>query len=55
MEAVTSGLLVPSNYWRAEEVISAVDGKGIPGAADLREAYRECCPPSPAALPRGSS
>ena len=55
MEAVTSGLLVPSNYWRAEEVITAVDGKGIPDAADLREAYREYCQPSPAALPRGSS
>jgi tetratricopeptide (TPR) repeat protein len=54
MEAVTSGLLVPSNYWRAEEVITAVHGKGIPGAVDLREAYREYCPPSPAALPRGS-
>jgi tetratricopeptide (TPR) repeat protein len=55
LEAVTSGLLVPSNYWRAEEVIAAVDGKGVPGAADLREAYREYCQPSPVALPSGSS
>ncbi|HEV3292101.1 MAG TPA: helix-turn-helix domain-containing protein, partial [Streptosporangiaceae bacterium] len=55
MEAVTSGLLVPSNFWRAGEVITAVDGTGVPGAADLREAYREYCQPSPAALPRGSS
>jgi hypothetical protein len=55
LEAVTSGLLVPSNYWRAEEVITAIDGKNIPGAADLREAYREYCQPSLAALPRGSS
>ena len=55
IEAVTSGLLVSSNYWRAQEVITAVDGKGIPGAADLREAYREYCRPSLAALPRGSS
>jgi transcriptional regulator with XRE-family HTH domain len=43
LEAVTSGRLVPSNYWRAEEVLAAVDGKGIPEAADLREAYREYC------------
>ncbi len=55
MEAVTSGLLVPSNYWRAQEVITAMDGKAIPGAADLREAYREYCQPSPSALPRGSA
>src|SRR5262249_27615285 len=51
----TSGLLVPSNYWRAAEVITAIDGTDTPGVADLREAYREYCPPSPAALPRGSS
>jgi hypothetical protein len=55
LEAVTSGLLVPSTYWRAEEVIAAVDSNGVPGAADLREAYREHCQPSPAALPPGSS
>jgi hypothetical protein len=55
LEAVTSGLLVPSNYWRAEEVIAAVDSKGVPGAADLQEAFREYCQPSPAALPPGSS
>jgi transcriptional regulator with XRE-family HTH domain len=55
LDAVTSGLLVPSNYWRAEEIITAIDGKNIPRAADLREAYREYCQPPPAALPRGSS
>ncbi len=55
MEAVTSGLLVPSNYWRAEEVITAVHAQGIPEAAQLRDAYREHCPPPAAALPRGSS
>jgi hypothetical protein len=54
LEAVTSGLLVPSNYWRAAEVITAVDGKGIHEAADLREAYREYCRPAPPALPPGS-
>jgi transcriptional regulator with XRE-family HTH domain len=55
LDAVTSGLLVPSNYWRAEEVITAIDGDNIPGTTDLREAYHEYCQPPPAVLPRGSS
>jgi hypothetical protein len=55
MQAVTSGLLVPSSYWRAEEVITAVDAGGLPEAAQLRDAYHEHCPPPAAALPRGSS
>ncbi|GAA2636806.1 helix-turn-helix transcriptional regulator [Actinomadura fulvescens] len=45
MEAVTSGRLVPSNYWRAAEVITAVEALRVPGAAELHEAYRELCPP----------
>jgi transcriptional regulator with XRE-family HTH domain len=48
LDAVTSGLLVPSNYWRAREVISAV-GQDGPGAGDLRDAYREFCRPGPRA------
>lgn len=55
MDAVTSGLLVPSSYWRAEEVITAVDADGLPEAAQLRDAYHEHCPPPAAALPRGAS
>ncbi|MEV5708323.1 hypothetical protein [Actinoallomurus sp. NPDC052274] len=43
LTAVTSGVLVPSNYWRAAEVISAVRTAGVPGAAELQEAYRELC------------
>jgi tetratricopeptide (TPR) repeat protein len=43
LEAVTSGLLVPSNYWRAEEVIGAVAAGAEPEARELREAYREIC------------
>ncbi|MFB4300202.1 hypothetical protein [Actinomadura sp. NTSP31] len=43
LEAVTSGRLVPSNYWRAAEVVEAVDGLGVPAAGELREAYREVC------------
>jgi hypothetical protein len=55
MDAVTSGLLVPSSYWRAKEVITAVDARGLPEAAQLRDAYHEHCPPPVAALPRGPS
>jgi hypothetical protein len=40
LQAVTSGYLVPSNYWRAREVIGAVSGHGVPEARDLADAYR---------------
>ena len=43
MEAIASGRLVPSNYWRAREVIHAVTERGVPEAAELAEAYREAC------------
>ncbi|WP_242902645.1 hypothetical protein [Actinomadura terrae] len=46
LEAVTSGRLVPSNYWRAEEVIAAVQALDVPKAAELNEAYRELCRPA---------
>lgn len=48
LDAVTSGLLVPSSYWRATEVVSAVGG--APGFGQLREAYRELCRASPREL-----
>jgi transcriptional regulator with XRE-family HTH domain len=41
LEAVTSGRLVPSNYWRAAEVITAVEEHQVPEAVELHEAYRE--------------
>ncbi|TDB93096.1 XRE family transcriptional regulator [Nonomuraea longispora] len=41
LSAITSGLLVPSNYWRAREVIAAVAARRLPETAELREAYRE--------------
>lgn len=51
LEAITSGRIVPSNYWRAREVIQAVDGRGLPQARELAEAYRGNCgaydPPAP--------
>ncbi len=52
LEAVTSGRLVPSNYWRAREVINTVSGRGVPEARELAEAFREICTASdPPALP----
>jgi hypothetical protein len=45
LQAVTSGRLVPSNYWRAREVVQAVEATGTAEAADLVEAYREFCRP----------
>jgi hypothetical protein len=30
LEAITSGRLVPSNYWRAREIIHAVADRGVP-------------------------
>ncbi|GLW11924.1 hypothetical protein Misp01_70520 [Microtetraspora sp. NBRC 13810] len=46
LTAITSGLLVPSNYWRAAEVVAAVEARRLPEAGELREAYRELCAPS---------
>jgi len=45
LQAVTSGRLVPSNYWRAREVVQAVEAAGTGEAAELAEAYREFCGP----------
>lgn len=51
LEAVTSGRLVPSNYWRAAEVITAVQAHGVSEAAELNEAFRELCAPEGGAAP----
>jgi tetratricopeptide (TPR) repeat protein len=51
LEAITSGRIVPSNYWRAREVIQAVAGRGLPQARELTEAYRQTCAAAPPALP----
>jgi transcriptional regulator with XRE-family HTH domain len=56
MEAIASGRIVPSSYWRAREVIHAVTERGVPEAAELAEAYREACGDSARpALPRRPS
>jgi hypothetical protein len=41
LDAVRSRLLVPSNYWRAEEVINTVAVHAEPEARELRMAHRE--------------
>ena len=52
LEAITSGRIVPSNYWRAREVIRAIEGRGLPQAHELAEAYRATCgADGPPALP----
>jgi transcriptional regulator with XRE-family HTH domain len=43
LEAITSGRIVPSNYWRAREVIRAVAERNIPEARELADAYRDTC------------
>lgn len=40
LQAVTSGYLVPSNFWRAREIVTTVGSRDIPEASDLAEAYR---------------
>lgn len=37
--AILSGRVVPSNHWRALEVVKVVEAKQLPEAPDLREAY----------------
>lgn len=38
-KALLSGRVVPSNHWRAREVVSAVEARRLPEAPALREAY----------------
>ncbi|GAA2335860.1 hypothetical protein GCM10009854_09700 [Saccharopolyspora halophila] len=40
LTAMRTGSVVPSNHWRAAEVVRAVTGRGMPQARELREAYR---------------
>jgi transcriptional regulator with XRE-family HTH domain len=44
MQAMTSGRLVPSNFWRAQEVIDVVDAQGLPEASDLQDLYQSLQP-----------
>jgi transcriptional regulator with XRE-family HTH domain len=45
-EAITSGRIVPSNWWRAREVVVGVANSGAPEAARLREVAEEFRPAS---------
>ncbi|WP_406306661.1 helix-turn-helix domain-containing protein [Streptomyces sp. NBC_00885] len=38
-KAILSGRVVPSNHWRALEVVNVVEARVLPEAPDLREAY----------------
>jgi hypothetical protein len=38
-DALESGRVVPSNHWRALEVVTAAELRGLPEARDLRETY----------------
>jgi hypothetical protein len=37
--AISSGHVAPSNYWRALEVVTAAEVRGLPEAVELREGY----------------
>ncbi|MEU6989174.1 helix-turn-helix transcriptional regulator [Streptomyces sp. NPDC046465] len=37
--AILSGKVVPSNHWRALEIVTAVEARQLPEASDLREVY----------------
>ncbi len=39
LDAITSGRIVPSNHWRALEIVHVVESRGLPEAKDLREAF----------------
>ncbi|GAA0503832.1 hypothetical protein GCM10011581_25920 [Saccharopolyspora subtropica] len=42
-KALESGRVAPSNYWRADEVVRAVEARGLSVAGELRETYRALC------------
>lgn len=45
-KAITSGRLLPANFWRVAEIVQAVEGRKLPEAPELREAYQELGPGS---------
>ncbi|KZM74446.1 helix-turn-helix domain-containing protein [Nocardia terpenica] len=44
LAAVTSGRLVPSNFWRVSEIITGIEGRDAADAATVREAFRDTYP-----------
>ncbi len=43
LTAIRSGRIVPSNRWRAAEIVTAVEASGIAEAAELCDAYQTYC------------
>lgn len=41
LAAMRSGMVVPSNHWRALEVIRAIEDRGLPEGRELRDAYEQ--------------
>ncbi|HEY2764512.1 MAG TPA: helix-turn-helix transcriptional regulator [Pseudonocardiaceae bacterium] len=39
LAAMLSGMVVPSNHWRALEVVRAIEARGLPESRELRDAY----------------
>ena len=50
LQAITSGRVVPSNQWRAAEVLHAVEQHGLHQAPDLREAFENMRRQNPATM-----
>jgi transcriptional regulator with XRE-family HTH domain len=46
IQAVTSGRLVPSTYWRAREVVEGIEATRTAKAGELAEAYLQFCRPT---------
>ena len=46
-QAIRSGRVVASNWWRASEVVASVEQSGIPEARDLRDEYDAFRPAEP--------
>jgi hypothetical protein len=46
-QAIGSGRVVASNWWRASEVVTSVEQSGIPEARDLRDEYEAFRPAEP--------
>jgi hypothetical protein len=47
LSAITSGRIVPSNWWRVSEVVAGVEQTGVPEATELREVYLAYQPSRP--------
>ncbi|MGH3795415.1 MAG: helix-turn-helix domain-containing protein [Pseudonocardiaceae bacterium] len=41
LAAMNSGMVVPSNHWRALEVVHAIENRQLPEGRDLRDAYEQ--------------